>query len=62
MPGQIRIMIDKIIREKSHGNQAIAGAIKTKLILKGIRPEVFTATSPDDPAIITKLREFAGNL
>ena len=62
MAGQIRRMIDQIIEKKSHGNQAIAGAVKTKLILKGIKPDAYTASSPDDSAIIAKLRELAGEL
>jgi hypothetical protein len=33
----------------------LAGIIKTKLMLKGIDPNKFTAQSADDPAIIGKL-------
>ena len=59
MAGQIKVMIDQIIEKKSKGNQAIAGAVKTKLILKGIRPEAYSMSSPDDPVIIGKLRDLA---
>lgn len=62
MAGQIRRMIDQIIEKKSHGNQAIMGAVKTKLILKGIKPDVYTSVDPDDPVIIGKLRELAREL
>jgi len=62
MAGQIRKMIDQVIEQRSHGNQAIAGAIKTKLILKGIRPDSYTMTSSDDPAIIAKLRDLSKEL
>lgn len=62
MAGQIRTMIDQIIEAKSHGNPAIAGATKTKLILKGIKPDAFDRSSPDDPAIMAKLRDFAKEL
>jgi hypothetical protein len=32
-------------------------ATKTKLILKGLNPDKFTAATPDDPAIISKVIE-----
>jgi hypothetical protein len=59
MAGQIRRLIDEIIERKSHGNIAIMGAIKTKLILKGIKPDIYTATSPDDPLVMGKIRDLA---
>lgn len=59
MAGQIRRMIDEIIEKKSKGNQAIVGAIKTKLILKGIRPDSYTTNSPDDPQVMGKIKDLA---
>lgn len=59
MAGQIKLLIDQIVEKKSKGNQTIAGAVKTKLILKGIKPDAYTATSPDDAVIITKLKDLA---
>ena len=55
MAGKIKQMIDTIITERSKGNTMLVGIIKTKLMLKGIDPSKFTATSPDDPAVIAKL-------
>ncbi len=50
-------MIQKIVTEKSKGNQVIASSIKTKIILKGIAIDKYTPASPDDFVVINKLRE-----
>lgn len=57
MAGQIHNMIQKIVADKSKGNQVIASSVKTKIILKGIAIDKYTPTSPDDPAVIKKLWE-----
>ncbi len=57
MAGQIYNMIQKIVTEKSKGNQVIANSVKTKIILKGIAINKYTPTSPDDLAVMQKLRE-----
>jgi hypothetical protein len=62
VPGQIRRMIDTIIATRSQGRPLVAGAIRTKLILKGFNPEKYDATSPDDPVAVNKLREVAREL
>lgn len=59
MAGQIYNMIQKIITEKSRGNQVIANSVKTKIILKGVAIDKYTPTSPDDMAVIQKLRGIA---
>ena len=50
-------MIQKIVTEKSKGNQVIANSVKTKIILKGLAINKYTPTSPDDLAVMQKLRE-----
>jgi hypothetical protein len=62
MAGQIKHMIDEIITKRSKGNPTIASTTKTKLILKGINPDKYTALSEDDPLVIKKLRELAKEL
>lgn len=57
MAGQIYNMIEKIVTEKSKGNQVIASSVKTKIILKGIAIDKYTPASPDDFAVMQKLRE-----
>ncbi len=55
MAGKVKQMIDTIINQRAKDNAMLAGVIKTKLMLKGIDPGKFTAQSPDDPAVISKL-------
>jgi len=59
MAGLIKIMIDKIITQKAKGNVTMINLTKTKLILKGVNPDKFTAASEDDSAIIQKVRIIA---
>ncbi len=55
MAGKIKQMIESIINQRSKDNPMLVGVIKSKLMLKGIDPNKYTATSDDDPAIIAKL-------
>ncbi len=59
MPGQIKKTIDSIVAERSGGNTVIASTTRTKLLLKGINISEYTDKSPDDPVILTKLKEIA---
>jgi hypothetical protein len=55
MAGKIKQMIDSIINQRAKDNTMLVGVIRTKLMLKGIDPGKFTASSDDDPVIIAKL-------
>ncbi len=57
MTGKIKTMIDDIIEKRSKGNPVISGTMKTKMKLKGIDVEKYTAASDDDPVIIGRLNE-----
>jgi hypothetical protein len=59
MAGQAKVMIDRIIEERSKGNALLASTTHTKLILKGIDPSRYDATTPDDPQVIARLRQLA---
>lgn len=59
MAGQIKKMLDQIIMQKSNGNPTIMAVIKTKLILKGLNPDKFTAQTEDNFELIKKVREAA---
>ena len=59
LAGQIHNMIERVITQKSKGNMVIANTVKTKMYLKGIAVDKYTAISPDDPAVIQKVREVA---
>ncbi len=62
MAGQIKLAIDKIISERAKGNPSIASTTRAKLILKGIDPSKFNASSPDDPVIMGKITVLANEL
>jgi hypothetical protein len=62
MAGKIKQMLDKIIEKRSNGNAALVKVTKTKLVIKGINPDNFTAQSPDDPQIMLKVRQVASEL
>lgn len=55
-------MIDEIIRQRSRGNPAIKEMTIAKLILKGINPNKFHESSPDDAIIIKRLTNIAKEL
>ena len=57
MAGKIKQMIERILAERSKGNETLARVIKTKLILKGIDPAKYSDQSDDDPRIIKKLKK-----
>ena len=62
MAGQIKIMIDSLLAQRSKGNNTLFYATKTKLTLKGLNPDRFNSSSPDDPALIAKVKSIAAEL
>ena len=62
MAGTIKTMIDAITAARSKGNPTIAMTTKTKFILKGVNPDRFNATSPDDPAVIAKVKAIGAEM
>jgi hypothetical protein len=59
MAGKIKQQMETLIAEVSKSNPILASTTRTKLILKGINPNKFTQDSPDDPAILEKLKDIA---
>ncbi len=59
MAGQIYNMIQQIISQRAKGNVVIANSVRTKMYLKGIAVDKYTAISPDDAATVQKVREVA---
>ncbi len=59
MAGQVQRMIQTVITQKAKGNVVIENSIRTKMYLKGIAVDKFTAISPDDPSTMQKVREIA---
>jgi hypothetical protein len=62
MAGMIKVMIDRLIAERARGNAVLVATTQTKLLLKGINPASFGPASPDDPAVVGKLRALAQEL
>lgn len=62
MAGQAHQLIEQIISQRSKGNAALAATTRTKLLLKGIDPDKFTAATADDPAIVARVRQIAAEL
>ena len=52
-------MIDKIVQERSKGNETIKKTTHAKLALKGVDIERYNSSSPDDPVVIERLHEIA---
>lgn len=59
MAGQIKEMLNTIIRQCAQGDPFVASLTKTKLTLKGINPDRYDGTTPDDAATIAKLKAIA---
>lgn len=57
MAGQIKKMIDAVVQQRANGSKILEGVVKMKLILKGIDPQNYDESSPDDPAVLEKLSE-----
>lgn len=59
MAGQVYSALQKIITARSNGNPALAQATSTKLLMKGIDPSKWNSSSPDDPAMLSKVKAAA---
>jgi hypothetical protein len=59
MAGKINAMIKTIIDKRANGSEMIARTVHTRLVIKGINPEKYSANSEDDPVIIAKLQQIA---
>lgn len=59
MSGKIKKTIDEIVLQRSHGNALLASTTRTKLVLKGINPDLYEENSPDDPVVVAKINQIA---
>lgn len=62
MAGKIKAMCNTIIEKRAAGNAVVEKLTKTKLVLKGVNPDSFTTSSPDDQVVINKLIQIAKDL
>jgi len=59
MAGKVKVLIDKVIDQRSKGNPTLASTTRTKLTLKGIDPNQWKTLSPDDPQVIERVKQIA---
>jgi len=59
LAGKIKKAIDDLLKQVAKNDPVLIKTTRTKLILKGINPDKFTATSDDDPAVLQKLAAIA---
>jgi hypothetical protein len=62
MAGQIKQMLDAIIAQRSKGNAILAMTTRTKIVLKGVDPDRYGGSSPDDPVAIARVKQIASEL
>jgi nucleotide-binding universal stress UspA family protein len=60
--GKTKLIIDSIITQRSGGDPSVAKVIRTKFMLKGINPDVYSLDTPDDPGLVNKLRNLAAKM
>jgi hypothetical protein len=59
MAGRIKRQLNTIINTISKDNPTLINIVRTKLILKGLNPDKFNELSPDDPAVLEKVKIIA---
>lgn len=57
MTGRIKQLIDTLIEQESRGDSRLINITRTKLIVRGIHPDKYSAHSDDDPIIIRQLEK-----
>ncbi|HEX2956487.1 MAG TPA: hypothetical protein VHO70_06640 [Chitinispirillaceae bacterium] len=62
MAGKIKALIDLIVEKRSQGNPTLAVTTKTKIMLKGINPEIYNNTSEDNAAIEQRVKDIGKEL
>lgn len=55
MAGKIRSLIDEIVQLRGGGNSGIGHFVRAQLLMKGIDPARYDASSADDPKTIATL-------
>ncbi len=59
MAGTVKKILETIVATRGRGNPTFMDTTRAKLILKGMNPAKFSATTPDDPATVEKARRVA---
>jgi hypothetical protein len=62
MAGKVKALIDLIVAHRTRGNPTMAGMVRAKLLLRGINPDHYTESTPDDPIVMRQLEGLARDL
>ena len=55
MAGKVKELIDRFIELRTKGDRGLVAPLKIKLIMKGVDPDLFDASSPDNPVVIQRV-------
>ena len=55
MAGKVRALIEQLIELRTKGQQGLVAPLKIKLIMKGVDPDLFDDSSPDNPVVIHRI-------
>lgn len=55
MAGRVKELIDRLIELRTKGDRGLVAPLKIKLIMKGVDPDLFDASSPDNPVVIQRV-------
>lgn len=55
MAGRVKELIDRLIEMRTKGDRGLVAPLKIKLIMKGVDPDLFDASSPDNPLVIQRI-------
>ena len=62
MSGKVKAVIDQIIAQRSQGNANLIAPLKIKLIMKGIDPDKWHASSTDCPTTLSRVESVAKDM
>jgi hypothetical protein len=57
MAGEVKRLIDELMRLRTKGNSMLEPFVRVNLMLSGIDPNQYTADSPSDPDAEQKVRK-----
>lgn len=60
--GRTKRVLDRILQPRTAGAPRQIMALRTKLLLRGIDPDAYTAQTPDDPAVLRQVEAIAARL
>jgi hypothetical protein len=59
MAGKVKALIEQLITLRTKGEHGLVAPLKIKLIMKGVDPDLYDASSPDNPVVIQRITTIA---